>query len=61
MTSSHNEKAPELLAASAPVNRKAAGDRPLVAAFVIAAVVALGGWFYLLGELLMMVYYWLFG
>jgi hypothetical protein len=62
MSSSDNEQANELVQAPTPPNGQRRVYQAIVGpGFFAAVIVAMAGWLYLLAELLVMIYDWLFG
>jgi hypothetical protein len=61
MSSSDNEQANELVEARTPADGQRRIYQKIVGpAFFVVVVVAMAGWLYLLGELVAMIFEWLF-
>jgi hypothetical protein len=60
MSSSDNERTNELVGGPASNGQRRMGQA-IAAGFFVAVVVAMAGWLYLLSELLVVIYDWLFG
>jgi hypothetical protein len=62
MSSSDNEQANELVQAPTPPNGQRRVYQAIVApGFFAAVVVTMAGWLYLLGEVFLIIFDWLFG
>ena len=62
MSSSDNEQANAIVEAPTPPDGQRRIHQTIAGpAFFVAVVAAMAGWFYLLSELLVMIYDWLFG